>query len=783
MRLVLAVFLLVVTVALGHGLALPDPIHSHGNVVWDPAGAPAQWAARTYALAWVPLLLLGFWGWARSIRALFLSKLAQPWAGHSAWGAATILFGMWLFGFGVHGLICPGVTSLFFLLGFLAARPHWNELDAGWTEFRRVPNGWKAALGITALPWLFEAFAPPTYWDALVDHFRFAREVSRTGLLPAGWINFNGNMPKAADLLIAGYWNLGGEPLAKMGLYLPLIGCLVLMGDWIKAVGGRRRAAALVLLGSPFFLPLFTGGFVEGALLWYLALIFTLTLLEPTPASSRVTARATLFLLGGALSVKYTALFGLAGWAGVWAWRKIRGIPQAKPELGWVLLPLLPVAGWWCRNILAVGNPVFPILATHFPPPPGFDSARIAAILRETAGPASRLPWDLARSAFRAFLTPANGMFVTLGPLAFLGWAWFKSPPKGRWQIPTLFLAVYFLCWSLASTFLRHGDLAALAFLAVSAYGMDLAWTQGGRLVRAFLVMAWVLAVWATVMGQISIGAPYAYATGLASPMGPLVNEYYAAPDDLAAYRWVEQKSNRSDRVLLFTSLIAYPIDRTAYFDYQWENPTLLRWAAEAGTAEKLARRLQREGVEWVVYHRLETGLFADMDRSFNSEGMTLDQWREFWGSYMEPVADLGNSLVYHRRAAPVPEPAFLPELPGPLDQVFDLAKKAAQAQGPAAGVQVLRKWIDREPGIASAWDRMGDFLWSQGLRPQAVEATFKAAALGLDRPDFDERMAALTAAGRGKDAARWATQAKDTRAKQAAWLALTGWRPSAKWK
>jgi len=428
-----------------------------------------------------------------------------------------------------------------------------------------------------------------------------------------------------------------------------------------------------------------------------------------------------------------------------------------------------------------VGNSVFPILASYFPPPPGYDSARIAAIMGETAGPASRLPWVLARSLYRAFLTPENGMVVSLGPMAFLGWAWFKTPPKGSWKIPALFLAVYISCWSLASTFLRHGDLAALVLLGVSAYGMDLAWTRGRRPVRAFLAIAWVLAVWATVMGQLSTGSPYAYATGLESRLGSLVEGYYAAPDDLAAYRWVEENSNRSDRVLLLASLIAYPIDRTTYFDFQWENPTILRWAGEAGTAEKLALRLRREGVEWVVYHRLETGLFAQKDHAFNADGLTLEQWREFWGSYMEPTADFGNTLVYRRRDVPVPEPAFLPELPGPLDQVFNLAKKSAQDRGPEAGLQALQLWIKGEPGIASVWERMGELLWSQGLRPQSVEATFKAANLGLDRPDFDERMAALTAAGHRKEAAEWAAKAKAARAQQAAWLALAGWRPGFK--
>jgi hypothetical protein len=116
------------------------------------------------------------------------------------------LFMVWLYAWGVHGLLGPWTTAIFLAPGWWtlarggAGSIPLKALRAWWPEGRVA--GWLTALGLAL--WVTECAAAPLFWDAVADHFHFAREVARTGFLPEGWILFNGMGPKAAQLLLAG---------------------------------------------------------------------------------------------------------------------------------------------------------------------------------------------------------------------------------------------------------------------------------------------------------------------------------------------------------------------------------------------------------------------------------------------------------------------------------------------------------------------------------------------------------------------------------------------------
>ncbi|HEY5039963.1 MAG TPA: hypothetical protein VIJ93_12915, partial [bacterium] len=189
---------------------------------WDFSLFLPSLIKKILALLWLFPVSLGFWGWASSLKTLFFKKI-EPGTAHLLGMAVSLgFFSLYVFGLAINEILYWYLTLIFFLPMVLMG---WREYIAHPFSYKRHKSSpWAlAAFGIPLLLWTFKYLSPPIVWDAVLDHFRYAREVSRLHQILFHWTNHTGDMPTAAELLLAGFWNLGGETLAKFSSSIPAL--------------------------------------------------------------------------------------------------------------------------------------------------------------------------------------------------------------------------------------------------------------------------------------------------------------------------------------------------------------------------------------------------------------------------------------------------------------------------------------------------------------------------------------------------------------------------------
>jgi len=729
---------------------------------WSLPGAAGRWSEISLAWGWWFLVLLGLWGWSLLLRWTFLSSIRDFSAPHLAFASSLVLFIVWLYAWGVHGLLGPWTTAIFLAPGWWtlarggAGSIPLKALRAWWPEGRVA--GWLTALGLAL--WVTECAAAPLFWDAVADHFHFAREVARTGFLPEGWILFNGMGPKAAQLLLAGGFSLGGERLAHLFFLFPALACVLLAGDWVQHLGGDRRWALLSLVAVPFLLPLFAWGYVEG-FLGYLLLASAAGLMGEEGPLTRSALRASAFLLGAALSIKATALFALVAWVGVYLFRRLRPGRGAPLDALAMLLFLIPCFGWLLRTYVAQGNPLFPVLYRWVDLPPGYDEGRLAAILKVTLPPEHSIP-GFFRNLWDNLFTLKNGMLrFPVGALLWMSLPWWKRSLDRHKAGPILlFCALTILAWGTNNAMLRHGVVALLLLMVLAM----VAWSRAlreGRGARILFLSACGVLITVSWLAAFRTTAPFASALGLEPLWDRLERHYYMDRDAFPAYRWVESHSDKDDKVLLFTTFLSYPLQRTAFYDLQWENPTLMRWADESGGADRLALRLRREGVKFVVYHRLESDFLSGGNPRFAERTMPEPEWVRFWGVWMQPVLRLGNSQVYQVRTEAREESAPRGDYPALQEKVLSSARRARKKGDIAASELLLTEFLDKYPLASYVRFIRSGVLAAQGRREAALAGLRRAEKDGLRTAAMYQLMAGLLPEGPERErAAREAERA-----------------------
>ena len=229
---------------------------------WNLSLFPVLGLKKAEALWWLFPVGLGFLGWVRWIRLSLLKATDGPLTRLLALTITLSLFSFYCFALGVNQILTQLLVGLFFAVGFI---PGFYELK----EIRKSFQWSWEPIGLVVFIWAFDYLSPPIIWDAVLDHFRFAEEVSRLHQIPFHWTNHTGDMPKFVETLLAGFWALGGETLAKL-----LSGLSALMTSYLVCVitkekGFSNRIGQWMFWTCPLFLALFAWGYVEGFLAFY----------------------------------------------------------------------------------------------------------------------------------------------------------------------------------------------------------------------------------------------------------------------------------------------------------------------------------------------------------------------------------------------------------------------------------------------------------------------------------------------------------------------------------
>ncbi len=696
-------------------------------LLWFPAICKIQPIGSILLL---PFYAFGFLGWMVWIRRTFMNGLEGPSVNLVALALAITMFSFYCFALGVNQILTFHPLFIFFLIGSVVGLLEYEENH----EFLKI----EFVLGPLSLPlifWLFEYLSPPIIWDAVLDHFRFAEEVARLRQIPFHWTNHTGDMPKFVETLLAGFWVLGGETLAKMMSGLSALLMAYLFWVIAKEKDFSNKIVQWLFFTCPIFLAIFAWGYVEGFLAFYeVFAIYCLWRFLEKPGS-RIWLAFCVFFLGVAFSIKYTAVLAIAAC-------DVFLIFYGFKEKNWglkrgplMLLFFLPVVPWALRNELANGNPVYPLLTHLFGGPPGYNSAMETNLWQDTGKP---LGWDVlawGRLFWDSFFTTSNGVGAAWTPLVFMSLPWWGSLLKDRFAKFLLGVAVLFLVgWAFFCTDLRHAAGALILLCVLSALAWSEAFRQKGMGARWLFALGALVSMWLTVSAQLTTTAPYASALGLEEPLERLARNYSFNLDTYAAYRDIENNSGPADKVMTVGVFQTYPLRRMAFVDFNWKRPTLLEWASQCRTAEQLAQRFRREGVDWILYQKEEAIHSYGRNKDWKLEGIPEKEYLRFWMYFAEPVAQYDNSFVYRVRQKALDRPLLLQEVPGLQEPGFYEIQKAEFKGEAQKAYELAVAWSEKYPFVAEGWRQRAQA--GEKIEPKdALVSWRKAARLGLSDP------------------------------------------------
>lgn len=666
------------------------------DTLWDTSLAGDYWRQRLPGLLLFIPVGLGWVGCAQSLSRVFLGKMDEKLRSPFASTAVLCLFSCYCFGLAVNGLFYALAVLAFFLpflpSGFLEIKSFLNSV--------KIPtiNNWLLGIGVIASGiWMFEFFSPPIIWDAVLDHFRFAREVARNHFLPFHWTNHTGDIPKFTELIWAGFWVMGGEFMSKASMALSVGLTAWILAAYPKSKGYSGYLGPLFFMTGPCFLALFSWGYVEGhlALFEILSLIAFLELLDAPQKT--IWFKTSLFFLGAAFATKYTAVMLLAGFLILFLFLK-RG--TLKNNMNWavfVFFALCPLP-WYLRNELANGNPFYPLVTGVFGGPPGFDPGMESALWTDTGRIFGLNYLSLFNHYVSAFFTMNNGIGACWTPLVFMSLPWVMSKPSDKKVLYLIvFSSVYFGLWGFFCTNLRQGSGGCLALLLLASFLWNKAFQESGVVRRIVFALGIVVSIALTLLAQVQTTTPYASALGLEDSLIRLKRNYSFDLDTYCAYRTIEKISETQDKVLAFGVYQTYPLRRTTYVDFFWKKPILLKWAENCKLAGDLALKLREEGIQYIVYQREEASMMSGKEKNFNLTGMPEIQYVEFWKRYAEPVQRFDNCVVYRVGEIPTSTPIPLLDIPGLQEEII-----RAVDRSPGDAAECLKKTkslLKRYPG------------------------------------------------------------------------------------
>ncbi len=378
-------------------------------------------------------LLLSGWALGRRLLAPWRSRLGDgllfetcsAGAGLGLWGLGTFLLG-------TAGMLHPWLFRSLMAAGAVLAMADLKTLGPAVSSFRTDGLGLLQG-ALAALALLASASAlgmASTDYDSLEYHLGAPAAYLRQGRISFLADNAFAAFPEQQEMLclasLAATRTHAGGATAAQTLNLA---CWILAAATLLALGRRHGSgragawAALALLASPWVRD--TGGWLpynEPGLSLFSLLAFAAALEGEAVLSG--------FFAGLAFAVKYPALLLVVAPLGL-----ALGLRKASDLPRFLMAAAIPAAPWLVRNLLAVGNPVYPLL-TSVLGPPGFDAARFdAAHVPPPSGWTTALA-DLSQG----FLVPGALMVFLL-----FGWGLGNPGRKARllallWSVVGLFL-------------------------------------------------------------------------------------------------------------------------------------------------------------------------------------------------------------------------------------------------------------------------------------------------------------------------------------------------------
>ncbi len=689
------------------------------------------------------LMGLGFLGWSCFFQNLLFPRSNNRSTQWMGFFISVCLFSLYVFGLGINEILYGPLVFLFFLPAIGKGWSVWKALHFSREETPKKRGYWLLAFPLAL--WLSEYFSAPIIWDAVLDHFHYAKEVARLHQIPFHWTNHTGDIPKAAELILAGFWSMGGESLSRLSSALAAVGAAGLICLFSKAWSAEGTIGNWIFWTCPFFLALFSWGYVEGFLVLFEgAALYSLWIALEQPRN-KVWPALTAFFLGFAFTVKYTAALAIVGTVFLWLYGRL--IRKVKLKVAWPLLAFftLPLFPWLFKNWLAFHNPFYPLASSIFGTRFGYGPGAEKDLWQDTGLPQGLGLGGRLDLIWKVFFTQDNAVAAAWTPLVFMSlpWAW-KALRSQLGTFLLLFIGVFFLGWLSFCTNLRHASGGTFALVLLAAMAWETAF-QGKKAGPQILFgVGAACGLWFCLLAQLNSTAPYASALGVEDNLLRLKRHYSLSLDTYAAYRDIEENSGPRDKVVAFGVFQTYPLQRTTFVDFAWKNPIFLEWASTCHTADQLARLLKREGVVFFLYQKAEAEDMYFRSRKFELAEMAPVEYKKFWKLYMTPLWIYDNSIVYRLNDHPIgTNSSPLLELPGIQEKDFGAMDKDLFHQQAVEGYKIITGWVEHNPDVAEGWARRSILESSLGLCGQATRSGERAWGKGMRSTDLCRSMAA----------------------------------------
>ncbi|MDE2291363.1 MAG: glycosyltransferase family 39 protein [Elusimicrobia bacterium] len=431
-----------------------------------------------------------------------------------------------LFLLGVLGLLRLWAVSLllgaFWVVGFTELGDLWRSLGANRNLLKDRPLATAALLSLLALLfWL--AWVPPHLYDSLVYHLPLAAGYARGGRIAARPDLLYSLFPQNGEMLFTLALLLGSDVLAKLFSWLALF----LAVWWLFELGKREAPLVVVLLACLLTLThtavmlLASSAYVETlVMLWVTASVLSFMRWH-AHAGEQEAPRGWLALsavfAGLGVGTKYYAGITPAVLALMLAGRLLGARRLRDPllvrgawrDLGaFCGIAALAGAPWLLRNLVVVGNPVFPFLYRLLPARGtgwrGEEAARYFHVLTEYGHPSGAFLRDLLQFPYLAASgsTRFGGGADVIGSL---GWApLFAALPLAAWGawgrrtmgLVALYCAAHWAAWFCTGVVLRFLVVLVPLLSLLAANGAWNAWQRMGRGGRAALAAGAALLTW-----------------------------------------------------------------------------------------------------------------------------------------------------------------------------------------------------------------------------------------------------------------------------------------------
>ena len=570
------------------------------------------------------------------------SSFVLEFALKTALGAA-IWSTLWFF-LGLVGMYNGTVAALALIVG-IAAAVHAYVVRGGAkyeesAEWKAIDNLLFILIGIPVLLALISSLAPPIAKDTLLYHFA----------VPKAFIAQHSNA--FIDGNIASYLALGTEMHAVWAmllgglvsdraaetaagatifLFFPIL--LFAIYGWARQLGILRTwslTAVAVVAAIPTAYHVASSGYIDLAL----ALFVTLAIYELGKWWRFQENGSLLFiavLLGGALSIKLTALFVVAAFALVILLRA----REAKDEAGnagriiaggfaALFLAGVIASPWYIRTWKETGSPVFPFYMNIWKGEANgwdVDRSNLFQMMNSNYGGAAKGAADyllapvnisvLAQPEAAANFDGVLGVAYLIG-LPLLIWGVWKFDLSTDVKIGAGVAAIMFLFWLFSSQQLRYllPIVPALA-IAIVASAQVIAYKR--KALRPVIQFSLIAAV---VVGLLTTSAWFMQKAPLRTALGGESREQYLARnlDYFPFYQELQKGSERGEKVWLINMRRdTYHIDRPVFSDYLFEDWTLRKLIWESKTLPELRSKTAAMGVNYVLARH---DFLFDYDRS-----------------------------------------------------------------------------------------------------------------------------------------------------------------------